>query len=121
MNGPQWNSTTIFIAYDDCGCFYDEVAPPDGFGIRTPMVIVSPYAKAGFTDNNIASTSSMLAFIEHTYRLPPLGAGDQNAYDFAHSFDFTQSPLPPVTMTRTALPRAERKWLAEQPIHEGET
>ncbi len=121
MNSSQWNSTAIFISYDDCGCFYDEVPPPNGFGIRTPMVIVSPYAKAGFTDSNIASTNSILAFIEHQYNLRPLGEGDQNAYDYTDSFDFAQSPLPPIPMTRTALPRAERKWLAEQPIHEGET
>src|SRR5439155_1658622 len=44
-NGPQWSSTAIFITYDDCGCFYDHVAPPAGLGIRVPMVIVSPYAK----------------------------------------------------------------------------
>ncbi|MFL5768365.1 MAG: alkaline phosphatase family protein [Actinomycetota bacterium] len=121
MNGSQWNSTAIFISYDDCGCFYDEVSSPPGLGIRTPMVIVSPYARAGFTDTSVASTSSMLAFIEHTYHLSPLGAGDQNAYDFAQSFDFTQPPAPPISLTHTALPRSERRWLSQQPIHEGET
>ena len=24
-NGPDWDSTAIFITYDDCGCFYDHV------------------------------------------------------------------------------------------------
>lgn len=48
-NGPQWRSTTIFIAYDDCGCFYDHVPPPAGLGIRVPVVIVSPYARLGYT------------------------------------------------------------------------
>src|SRR5207248_2494873 len=47
-NGPDWDSTAIFIAYDDCGCFYDHVPPPSGLGIRVPVVVVSPYAKAGF-------------------------------------------------------------------------
>ena len=31
-NGPDGPSTTIFIYYDDCGCFYDHVAPPAGLG-----------------------------------------------------------------------------------------
>ena len=52
MSGPEWNSTAIFITYDDCGCFYDEVSPPAGLGIRVPMVIVSPYARPGFTDSH---------------------------------------------------------------------
>ena len=121
MNSSQWGSTAIFITYDDCGCFYDEVAPPAGAGIRSPMVIVSPYAKAGFTDSNVGTTNSILAFIEHTYNLPPLGTGDQNAYDYAHSFDFKQTPLSPITLTHTALPRAERRWLAKEPIREGAT
>jgi phospholipase C len=51
MNGPQWSSTAIFLTYDDCGCFYDHVAPPrPGLGIRIPMLIISPYAKSGYTD-----------------------------------------------------------------------
>jgi phospholipase C len=50
MNGPEWRSTAIFITWDDCGCFYDQVRPgtnPDGTpqGPRVPLVIVSPYAK----------------------------------------------------------------------------
>ncbi len=50
MNGPEWPSTVLFITWDDCGCFYDQVLPgvnPDGTaqGPCTPLVIVSPYAK----------------------------------------------------------------------------
>jgi hypothetical protein len=57
QDGPQWANTAVFITYDDCGCFYDHVSPPKGLGIRVPMVIVSPYAKPGFTDSNVASFS----------------------------------------------------------------
>jgi phospholipase C len=121
MNGPQWSSTAILITYDDCGCFYDEVAPPSGFGLRSPMVIVSPYAKPGFTDSNFASTNSILAFIEHTFSLPPLGDADATAYDYSQSFDFSQPPVASVAMTHTTLPRSERRWLARQPIREGVT
>jgi len=27
MNGPEWPSTVLFITWDDCGCFYDQVPP----------------------------------------------------------------------------------------------
>jgi phospholipase C len=92
MNGPDWNSTAIFITYDDCGCFYDHVAPPAGAGIREPMVIVSPCAKSAYTDHNTAyAGESTMAFIEHTFNLPSLvSGGDGSAYDFNQSFDFSQ-------------------------------
>jgi phospholipase C len=55
QSGPDWPSTTIFITYDDCGCFYDHVPPPQpDWGIRVPMVIVSPYAERGGTDSGLA-------------------------------------------------------------------
>jgi phospholipase C len=121
MSGPQWSSTAIFITYDDCGCFYDPVPPPAGDGIRSPMVIVSPYARAGFTDSSSASTNSILAFIERTFGLAALGAADRNAYDYSGSFDFSQSPLSSIEMARTKVPARERKAIAETPVREGIT
>jgi hypothetical protein len=107
--GPDWRSTAIFITYDDCGCFYDHVPPPEGLGIRTPMVIVSPWAKAGTVDSTQASIASMLAFTEHNFGLPPLNEHDTMAYDYRNSFDFSQAPLAPVPMSRTELsPRAHK-------------
>src|SRR5207244_13025247 len=50
QNGPNWSSTVVFITYDDCGCYYDHVNPLQyaaNWGVRVPMVIVSPYAKPG--------------------------------------------------------------------------
>jgi hypothetical protein len=49
-HGPDWRSTAVFITWDDCGCFYDQVRPgvnPDGTaqGPRVPLIIVSPYAR----------------------------------------------------------------------------
>jgi phospholipase C len=104
MNGPraQWMSTVIFITYDDCGCFYDHVAPPRGtdLGIRVPMVIVSPQAKASFVDHTQASSDSVLAFVEKNWRLLPLSVGDANAYDYCHSFVFA---MPGCDGTRPSL------------------
>jgi hypothetical protein len=106
-HGPDWQSTAIFITYDDCGCFYDHVPPPPGLGIRTPMVIVSPWARAGTVDSTQASIASMLAFTEHNFGLPALNENDGMAYDYSNAFDFSQAPLAPVPMTHSALsPRA---------------
>jgi len=115
MNGPQWSSTAIFVTYDDCGCFYDHVAPPGKLGIRVPMVIVSPYARPGFTDSTDASFASLLAFTEHTFGLPPLAAADAGAYDYSASFDFTQHPLAPVVLAQHALPQHTEQWLKAHP------
>jgi phospholipase C len=94
QQSPEWSSTAVFITYDDCGCFYDHVAPginPDGTtqGIRMPMVIVSPFAKAAFTDTHPATFASILRFAEETFGLSPLSVNDRDAYDYANSFDFS--------------------------------
>jgi phospholipase C len=114
-SGPGWGTTAVFVTYDDCGCFYDHVPPPNGLGIRVPMVIVSPYARARFTDSGVASFDSVLAFVEQTFGLKPLGRGDGRAYAYADSFDFGQAPLAPVRLRVHRLPAAERRWLAAHP------
>jgi phospholipase C len=111
-HGPDWRLTAVFITYDDCGCFYDHVAPPEGLGIRTVMVMVSPWVKAGKTDSHVASIASMLAFTEHVFGLPALTRKDSTAYDFRHAFDYHQRPVKPVPMTHTRVPRVVRERLA---------
>jgi len=106
--GPAWGSTAIFITYDDCGCFYDHLAPPEHLGIRVPMVIASPWAKRSYTDSHVASFSSIISFIEHDFGLRPLSSQDAHAYDYAHAFNFLQSPLRPVPMTRSRVPHRAR-------------
>lgn len=110
--GPNWKSTAIFITWDDCGCFYDHVAPPSGDGIRAPMVIVSPFSRAAFTDTTPTTVAGgLLAFVEHTFGLAPLTNVDANAYDFHNSFNYSQPPLPapplpslqPITSTDSVL------------------
>ena len=113
--GPDWSSTAIFITYDDCGCFFDHVAPPRGFGPRLPMVIVSPYAKRHHTDHSTASLASILAFTEGTFGLPALGNKDSAAYDYSHSFDYRQPPLAPAPMVHSTISHAERQRLKTIP------
>ena len=116
MQGPDWDSTAIFITYDDCGCLYDEVPPPDGNGIRVPMVIVSPYARPRFVDHNAATLASILAFTEHQFGLPPLPGGeDGSAYDYEQAFSFAQRPLPPVPLPLHTVPRSSLDYIAAHP------
>ncbi len=112
--GPDWRSTAILISYDDCGCFYDHVPPPQGMGIRTPMVIVSPWVKPHRTDSRRTSIASVLALAERTFDLPPLTSEDAAAYSYRRAFDFHQRPLKPIPMTKTKVPRAKRERLMKR-------
>jgi phospholipase C len=115
-NGPDWASTAIFITYDDCGCFYDHVPPPTAStGIRVPMVIVSPYAKAGYTDSTNATLISMLAYTEGVFRLRPLNSADANAYNYANAFNYSQPPAPPVHMDKEQIPPGEQLHIKDHP------
>jgi Phosphoesterase family len=118
-NGPQWQSTAVFLSWDDCGCFYDEVPPPAGLGIRLPMVIISPWAIKGHTDHKVATWASILAFTEHVLRLPPLNSSDKDAYNYLGSFDFaqTQSQVAhhKARLTQHQVSRASLAWVAAHP------
>jgi hypothetical protein len=80
------------------------------------MVIVSPYAKPGWTDSTIASFPSLLAFVEHDFGLAPLGPEDASAYDYSDSFDYSQGPLAPIPLTQHSLPAWEVEWLKHRPL-----
>jgi phospholipase C len=93
-----WNSTTIFIAWDDWGGFYDHVPPPHtddmGLGFRVPVIVVGPYAKRGYVSHVTHEASGFLRYMEEIFHLPSLGTRDTNADDFRDCFDYTQSPTP---------------------------
>ena len=71
MQGPDWNSTVIFLAWDDWGGFYDHVVPPtvdeNGYGLRVPGLVISPYAREGFIDNQTLSFDAYVKFIEDMF------------------------------------------------------
>lgn len=121
MHGSDWRSTAIFITYDDCGCFYDHVSPPEGLGLRNPMVIVSPYAKRGYTDRRVAvQPYSMLTFLQHNFRLAPLTPEVSRAYDYMRAFNFNLDPRSGIPMVRTPISAEERKVLASLPSIEND-
>ncbi len=114
MRSPDWPHTAIFLAWDDWGGFYDHVRPPrideNGFGLRVPGIVISPYARHGYVDHELASFDSFNRFIEddflHGERLDPVTDGRWDPRPDArdglaqvstllHAFDFHQRPRAP--------------------------
>jgi phospholipase C len=117
MTGPDWDSTAIFLAWDDWGGFYDHVTPPavdvNGYGLRVPGLVISPYARRGYVDHQTLSFDAYDKFIEddflHGQRLDPRTDGRPDPRpdvretqhilgDLTHDFDFTQPPRPPTPL-----------------------
>jgi phospholipase C len=123
MQGPDWNSTAIFLSWDDWGGFYDHVAPPtvdqNGYGLRVPGLVISPYAKQGFIDHQTLSFDAYLKLIEDAYlggeRLDPKtdGRPDPRPFvretapqlgDLLSDFNFTQAPRAPLVLPENPKP-----------------
>jgi phospholipase C len=108
MNGPDWDSTAIFLMWDDPGGFYDHVPPPTedqfGLGQRVPMIIISPYALPGHISTTQYEPSSVLKFIEERFNLPSLNGRDLLANDMTDSFNFNQTPNPPLVLQTHSCP-----------------
>jgi phospholipase C len=96
MASEYWNSTAVFLTWDDYGGWYDHVSPPQvdqfGYGFRVPCLVISPYAKTGVVDHTKADFTSILKFIETVHSLPPLTSRDASANDLMEAFDFSQAP-----------------------------
>jgi phospholipase C len=120
MRGPDWSSTAIFLAWDDWGGFYDHVPPPvvdgQGYGLRVPAMVISPYTRRGYIDHTIYSFDAYLKFIEDDFlgsqRLDPKTDGRpdprpdvrENASilgDLRNDFDFSQTPRAPLILRTT--------------------
>jgi phospholipase C len=121
MSSPQWPHIALFITWDEHGGFYDHVPPPaacipdsiapilnstgddtinaqfDHYGIRVPLIVVSPYAKKGYVGHTAYDHTSILRFIETKFKVPALSARDANADPMMDLFDFSapQQLTPP--------------------------
>ena len=117
MRSPCWGSTAIFLSWDDFGGFYDHVRPPNadqnGYGLRVPGLVISPYARTGYIDHQQLSHDAYLKFIEddflHQERLNPATDGRPDKRpdvreeapglgDLANDFDFSQAPRQPLLL-----------------------
>src|SRR5690242_11856308 len=118
MRSKNWQSTAIFLAWDDWGGFYDHVQPPtvdhNGFGLRVPGLVISPYARRGYVDHQTLSFDAYVKFIENDFlggqRLDPATDGRPDPRpdvredasqlgDLAQEFDFTQPPRKPLLLS----------------------
>jgi len=114
MSSPDWSSTAIFVSWDDWGGLYDHVKPPtvdvNGYGLRVPGLVISPYARHGFVDHQTLSFDAYDKFIEddflHGQRIDPASDGRpdprpdvrENAKilgNLTRDFDFNQTPRKP--------------------------
>lgn len=117
MQSPEWGSTVILLAWDDWGGFYDHVVPPkvdvNGYGLRVPALLISPYAIRGLIDHQTLSFDAYLKLIEDIFldgqRLNPLTDGRPDPRptvrenspilgDLLIELDFSQEPLPPLIL-----------------------
>ena len=135
MQSPYWADSVIYIAWDDWGGFYDHVVPPvvdfnhtktpvQGFGLRVPGMMISPWARAGMIDHAVYSFDNYARLMEDLFlggqRLIPAALGNPDSRptirdalrkvsyiggrvepmgDLMSEFDFTQQPLPPLVMS----------------------
>ena len=112
--GPDWDSTAIFLTWDDWGGFYDHVPPPNvdenGYGLRVPGIVISPYARRGYIDHQVLSHDAYVKFIEDDFlnaeridpktdgrpdRRPDVRENASQLGDLRTDFDFNQSPRAP--------------------------
>ena len=117
MEGPDWDSTAIFVTWDDWGGFYDHVNPKRvddmGYGIRVPAFMISPYAKEGYIDHQTLTFDAYLKLIEDRFldgqRLDPRTDGRPDRRptvredvkilgDLSKEFDFGQEPREPLVL-----------------------
>lgn len=133
-----WNSTVVFITFDEGGGYYDQVAPPiipnygmgsdptlsrhnlSGYstlGQRIPLIVISPFSKEGFIDNYTLSGYSILGFIDYNWRLPYLNQvvenSDVGGLLQAFNFSLHRQPLI-ITPTNWSYPLP-----LQYPIHYG--
>src|SRR5579884_1393460 len=117
MKSPNWDSTAIFLSWDDWGGFYDHVVPPtidqNGLGLRVPGIVISPYAKLGYIDHQTLSFDSFNKFIEDDFlngqRIDPQTDGRPDPRpdvrenspqlgNLVNDFNFNQAPRQPVVL-----------------------
>jgi phospholipase C len=96
---PEWNSTAIFLTWDEYGGYFDHVPPPQldafGLGFRVPLLVISPYTREGYVDHQFGSFEALLHLMEWRYDLPEIGLR-QTAFPLPlDAFDFQQTPRAP--------------------------
>ncbi len=96
-NPEVWSKTAFFLCYDENDGFFDHVVPPTvpaspaqglstvdtvneyfegnaeypagsiGFGVRVPMIVISPWSKGGYVSSEFFDHTSLIRFIEQRF------------------------------------------------------
>ncbi|AKT50284.1 phospholipase C [Arsenicicoccus sp. oral taxon 190] len=86
--GPEGKNTLVLVTYDEFGGQWDHVAPPGkgsstrgaydawGPGTRIPALAISSAMKKSSVDHTVYDTTSILATIEDSFGLAPVGTRD---------------------------------------------
>jgi phospholipase C len=105
-NPALWQTTALFITYDEHDGFFDHQLPPFpettvtdeyiaglpiGPGTRVPMLVCSPWTRGGYVDSNVYDHTSMLRFLETWTGVKPANVTPWRASvtgDLTAAFDF---------------------------------
>ena len=97
---PDWNTTALYITWDDYGGFYDHVDPPTyagwQLGFRVPLIVVSPYTRAGAITSSFGFFESVLRLMEWRFGLGCITFLDCRAPLPIFGFDWSQTPRAPM-------------------------
>lgn len=95
---PEWNSTAVFLTWDEGGGYYDSVVPPPrdaiGDGFRVPMLVVSPFSRGGNVDSTVFDHTSVLKFIDQNWGLSFLTPRVAATNSLGQAFSFPSGPAP---------------------------
>jgi len=131
-NPNVWKKTVFFLIYDEHGGFYDHVPPPPAcqpdnyapykydygrLGIRVPIIVASPYVKAGYVSHFVTDLTSVTRFIENRFDLPAMTDRDANAWPMLDMFDFANPPFttPPSGAPPAVVNAAQQQWCQNNP------
>jgi phospholipase C len=125
MASSAWESTALFVTYDEGGGFFEHVPPkileyvPVGLpsaglavgpAFRVPLIVVSPWAPANTVFKDVIDHTSILQFIEGTFstaanpvHLSTIAPGRRTLANLAGAFDFNQQPNVPSLPTPAQL------------------
>ena len=111
MGSAYWNSTAIFLTYDEGGGYYDHVPPPQllsidhgfprplhGYGERVPLLVISPFAKENYVSNVLLNHMSILRFIDYNWNLDPLNQNVANSNNLLDFFYFDSALRLPIIL-----------------------
>ena len=103
--GPGWERTLLVISYDEHGGFFDHVPPPAAvdddaafrqYGVRVPMLLVSPLVSPGSVCHQLFDHTSILKTILQRFcrgadgALPAMGARVAAATGLGVALDLAQ-------------------------------